>query len=156
MSHLQFDGLIYGVCIAYLQVRSPASFVVVQRWSRYAFPISVLGFLLLLLYAREMGRLSFANLIFSVWLLALAGREPIWFARSRVTYWIAVTSYSCYLIHGYAFETARRLFGDTFWPLQVAVYCAGTVLCTALFYFIVERGSLWLRELISPATRATN
>ena len=155
MSHLQFDGLIYGVCIAYLQVRSPASFAVMQRLARYAVPISLLGFVVLLLFASEMGRLVFANLIFSIWLLAIVGQEPIWIARSSVTYWIAVSSYSCYLIHGYTFETARRLFGDTAWPLQVAVYCGGTVLCTALFYYVVERGSLWLRELISPAAKPT-
>jgi peptidoglycan/LPS O-acetylase OafA/YrhL len=159
MTHVHFDPLIYGVTLAYLQVHSRPTFEALQAWGRRLFPLSLVGFVLVLVFAgnvhgdKEISRLTFANLIFAWWLLAVAGRAPIWLARSRVTYWIAVTSYSCYLIHGYAYETAKRLPSGTAWPLRWTVLVVGTVVCTAVFYFTAELGALRLRELLSPAEK---
>jgi hypothetical protein len=53
-------------------------------------------------------------------------------------------------MHGYVNEVTKRLPAQVPLAAQIAINLLGMVIFTAVFYQIFEKGSLKVRELISP------
>ena len=94
-------------------------------------------------------------------LLVLAGADTrSWFGKRRVpgAGWIALISYSLYLIHKPVYHMVDSAFGLQLQGqgmLAFLTYAAAALLAGALLYYVVERPCLRLRErmALSRSTR---
>ena len=153
MTHMRLDGLVWGVGLSYLMRSQNSVFPRLKQASKRLLPITLLVFPFLhFLLPQPLAflRITLADLIFASWTLALANEPAIRVARWRVVHWVAITSFSCYLIHGYTFETVRRISSNSSTPFLFLVSVAGVVTTTAGFYYAVEIFTLKLREKVSP------
>jgi peptidoglycan/LPS O-acetylase OafA/YrhL len=161
-SHLHSEGLILGVWLAYVFVdRQPLW----QRLRKPALPIAALPLAILvyqnfvpaqplafravvfLLYA--VGYAAWLRLLYDVrWTpTSLPGR-----ALEAIVRWVALASYSIYLVHTLMFTDVRIVVDD--WPRGIAkssTILASALIASAIFYYAVERPSIALRDrLLKP------
>ena len=149
-THLHFDGLLCGVFLAHAQRWSP-------EWTARVFrPRAATGVLAVALFAAACCcpwwlEHTVANLSFLIF-TGLATCASAWrLASFRAVHTIAATSYSAYLIHGYAY-LAYEAVGQGFpWPVRLLIAAAAAAVATGLFYYLFEKPSFWLRERICPA-----
>jgi peptidoglycan/LPS O-acetylase OafA/YrhL len=86
-------------------------------------------------------------------LVFLTGLNPGAIASSRIVKWVALASYSVYLIHPLMLHVARRISAAIpacqtwlYFPVALAL----VVGAVAAFYFAVERTSIQLRDRFAP------
>lgn len=154
---MRLDGLLAGVALATLKVFRP------QWWARLQGRANLLALAGLIVVAlaiwlfRE--RLDLLPTVIGYPLLSAglallvaagAGTQG-WLARLRIpgAGWIALASYSLYLIHKQVFHMVDSVFGTLLEGrglVAFAAYAAATLLAGALLHYSVERPFLRLRE----------
>jgi peptidoglycan/LPS O-acetylase OafA/YrhL len=158
-SHLHFEGLTLGFALAWLNASRPVWWAMASHAARW---LVIPLFALCWVGARaspEVGYIvmtSCVALLFGVLLLAVAGRRPIaGGAFAAPVRMVAITSYSVYLVHplmihiGNIINQRVDFIGNGLtllivWPALIAGFGYA-------FYYIVERGSLALRDLWAPS-----
>ena len=91
------------------------------------------------------------DLSFTVVLIAVVDRRALPFAASRAVRWIALTSYSVYMMHTLVFDLVGRTpLSRLPAVLRVLVAVAAVGAVGAAFYLAIERPSLWLRHRWAP------
>jgi len=158
-THLRLEGLVLGFWAAKLPVMNPAAWLKLKRWSSRLLPVCVVGLAILPCFSdlvRYRAGLSILAISLTGIVIFLVGRRPLWIARLAATRWIALTSYSVYLTHVLMFHIALTVLNKmssvpraTFFPLGLALTAAGGF----AFYWLIERGSLILRDRLSPRRR---
>jgi peptidoglycan/LPS O-acetylase OafA/YrhL len=157
-THLHFEGLSLGMALAWVNIFHPARWDQAGRAARWAIvPLAVIC-LAGALWSREFSYVvssSTVAALFAAVLLAVAGRRPIAGGMlAGPVRAIAVSSYSVYLIHTLIIHAGDVLQGRVlfltdramllFWPASIA---AGGY----IFYIMVERLSIALRDRIAPS-----
>jgi peptidoglycan/LPS O-acetylase OafA/YrhL len=154
------EGLILGFFAAYLPHYRPSIFAQVQQWCGKLFWPSCIILAMLPFWSEalmyQLG-LSVLAVTLCVILIALEGREPGRLARSRIVYWIAVTSYSVYLTHTLMIHLATLAVEQLGLPEYLFYVLASTaiVLTGAVFYLACERLSIAIRERVVPRRKTT-
>ncbi|QNQ07697.1 acyltransferase family protein [Sphingomonas alpina] len=161
-THLHFEGLTLGLALAWLNAYRPDLWTMARRAARWlVIPLLALCWIGTS-GSREINYVLMPSLVASLFgalLLAVAGRRPIAgraFAAPVRT--VAITSYSVYLVHplmihiGNIVNQRIGFIGDgltlfVVWPLLIVGFGYA-------FYYVVERGSLALRDLWAPSVFA--
>ncbi len=152
----RLDGLLAGVVLATAKVFRPQAW---QRMQRHANALLAAGLLLLALafwlFRDRVGlpgnALGWPVLATAMALLVFAGAgTDSVIARWKVpgAGWLALTSYSLYLVHKLVYGNVQRLAGELIegrpW-LAVLLYAVATLAAGALLHYTVERPFLRLR-----------
>ncbi len=153
-THLRLTGIATGLVGARLAVFHHSVWLRVQRHaSQIAIP-AILGGLSIRFWSQELQYYLASDCVSVTALLCLAavqGRRS-YFGPDGVVYWIANTSYSCYLTHALTFHAVRMVRSRlNLSPLQSLVACALLLfLVTAIFWFCVERSAVKARDYLVP------
>ena len=151
-THLHFDGLLYGVFLAHTRHWNPAGYSQLFR-PRWGLWITAGVLIIAACFSPWWLEHSLANLSFAI-VTGAASCAPAWrVASSRIVHAIAVTSYSAYLIHGYAYLGCEKIAAGYPVPIRAIVAVLGTAVATGVFYVLFEKPSFWLRERLCPADR---
>lgn len=154
---MRLDGLLFGVVLATIQVYRP------QLWARLqeranALLLAGLAVVAVAIYLFQERTallptvIGYPLLSLGLALLVAAGASTrSWLGRWRVpgAGWIAVASYSLYLIHKPVFRLVETAFGEQLegrGVVEFAVYAVATLAAGALLHYAVERPFLSLRD----------
>lgn len=149
-THLHFDGLLYGLFLAHMRHWNPDGYAHLFR-PRWALWMTAAVLIIAACFSPWWLEHSLANLSFAI-VTGAASCAPAWrIASSRFVHAIAVTSYSAYLIHGYAYLGCEKLAATYPIPIRAIVVVVGTAVATGVFYALFEKPSFWLRERLCPA-----
>ena len=156
-THLHAEGLILGVWLAHLFVDRPALW---QRFRPAALTLSPLPILLLAYqFAHPTQPLAFQKSVFllyalgyTAWLrlfydLRWTPRNPAARLLAATIHFLALASYSIYLLHTLLFTDIRVLLTNL--PrgsLKSTVILITTLALSTLFYYAVERPTITLRD----------
>jgi peptidoglycan/LPS O-acetylase OafA/YrhL len=151
-THLHFDGLLYGVLLAHTRHWDAELYARLFRPRRLLWMVAA-AFLVAALLSPLWLKHSLANISFAI-TTGAAACAPAWrAASSRLVHLIAATSYSAYLVHGYAYIACDSLTRSYPFLMRIAILFIGTTVATGVFYLLFEKPSFWLRERICPAAR---
>lgn len=150
-THLHFDGLLYGVFLAHARHWNPDGYTQLFR-PRLALWVTAAVLLLAACYSPWWLEHGLANLSFALVTGAASCARAWRVASTRIVHAIAVTSYSAYLIHGYAYLGCDRVAAAYPLPVRATVVVLGTAFATCMFYYLFEKPSFWLRERVCPGT----
>jgi peptidoglycan/LPS O-acetylase OafA/YrhL len=149
-THLHFDGLLCGVFLAHAQRWNPEWTTRVFRPRPAAWALAV-GLFAAACRCPWWLEHTVANLSFLVF-TGMATSAPPWrLASLRAVHAIAASSYSAYLIHGYAYLAYETVAHGFPWPVRLFMAATGTAAATGVFYVLFEKPSFWLRQRICPA-----
>ncbi len=160
-SYARLDGLLVGVAIAALSKFRPGLTRAIQQWRDWL--LLPAGLLLGSAYWLFGGSVTSAN--FATWptllfgfpilsigfgfvvMAALSPYSVLYKTESKLTYWVAIFSYSIYLIHKIVNHlVATRLQLAEPWQLIVSLLLCGGV--GSLIYFVIERPFIRLKSAI--------
>lgn len=155
-THFRFEGLLLGFTASYLRIERPEEFRLVSRASPYLIAVFGCCWLLLTLaghrWEYDFGGTAVA-LLFCSLLIFLVSRREISPKLSRLVYPVAITSYSIYLTHALsihiALEAVKKLSINpllSYFPVTLILIAS----ISTMFYFVFEKSSLVLRELLWP------
>jgi peptidoglycan/LPS O-acetylase OafA/YrhL len=159
-THLHCEGLVLGVVASAIAVLHPERWKTVQTTARYlAIPALMLFFSMAFWPIGAQYMIGYTALAF-VWVIVLAAiawQQPLPGARSSLIYWLAVSSYSIYLMHVLALHSsttlaARLHISVPIISLMMAIVLIG--MASAVFHFGVERTSILLRDRLMPRRAA--
>lgn len=156
-TYTRLDGLLAGVVLATVRVYRP------QAWARMLASANLLLVAGVMVVGMSMwlfrDRTGLVGNVFGfpvlsaglALLVAAAASSDGWIGKARVpgAGWIALASYSLYLVHKQVFHFVSTMFGAALEGRGLAafvVYAAVTLLAGALLYYGVERPFLRLRE----------
>lgn len=157
-SYNRLDGLLAGVLLAAMEIYRPGLW---SLWQRRADTVLLPGGLLLLmlsiwLFQDKTGHVAavagYPLLALAMSLLVAAGASSTGLIAKLClpgVRWLALTSYSLYLIHKAAFKLTEHWLPDGTLGhayLRFAVYAAATVVAGALLHYAVERPCLAMRD----------
>ncbi|MGN6544231.1 MAG: acyltransferase family protein [Aureliella sp.] len=155
-THLVSEGLALGVAAAFTRHYFPEQWAAMQKWASYLAAPGLVAFLSLPWWDEAAEFYVGQSLVAGcalVWLAACVEREPLPLAANRLTYAIAVASYSLYLTHTLAILIASRFAvptgsspGD---PLALICRLAMIALAGSAFYLFVERPAIQFRDYVS-------
>ena len=154
---MRLDGLLCGVVLAAIQVYRPQLWAGMQRRANLLLiaGLAVVGVAIWLFMERTAllpTVIGYPLLSMGLALLVAAGASTrSWLGRWRVpgAGWLALTSYSLYLIHKPVFHLVDTHLGTRLQGqgvLAFAVYAAATLAAGAALHYSVERPFLRLRE----------
>ncbi|UHQ25028.1 acyltransferase [Lysobacter sp. 5GHs7-4] len=154
---MRLDGLLCGVVLAAIQVYRPQLWAGMQRRANLLLVagLAVVGVAIWLFMERTAllpTVIGYPLLSMGLALLVAAGASTrSWLGRWRVpgAGWLALTSYSLYLIHKPVFHLVDTHLGTQLQGqgvLAFAVYAAATLAAGAVLHYSVERPFLRLRE----------
>ena len=162
----RLDGLLAGVVLATIQTFRPMLWQQLQaRANVLLLPSGLLIVAVAMwLFRDRVGLLptviGYPLLSLGLALLVAAGTPAQgWLARLRIpgAEWIALISYSLYLIHKVVFHLVESLLSERLAGHPVfafAVYAAATLFAGALLYYAVERPFLRLRDRLRSGSAA--
>lgn len=155
-THLVFEGLALGVAGAHTSRFFPERWSFISQLCRIislpamAIFISTIWWSDHAVYYFGQSAIAFCCL---VWLAAIEGQAPLVKAAGNLIHMIAISSYSLYLTHSLAIHAARRIarpseaiFSGIF---CLAVWVAIISIAGAVFYFLIEKRSIQLRDWVS-------
>jgi peptidoglycan/LPS O-acetylase OafA/YrhL len=161
----RLDGLLAGVMLAAWQVFRPDTW---QRWQRRANAVLIVGIglvgLAMWLFRERAGLTGNAvgwpvlSAGMALLVFAGAGRNSLigrWYVPGAG--WLALTSYSLYLIHKMAYGLVDRWLGSALEGqvvLTIMAYAVATLLAGAVLHYAVERPGLRLRTYWQRSRRA--
>ena len=157
-TYTRLDGLLAGVVLAAIQAFRPAWWRQMQeRANRFLLPAGLLITALAMWLFRDRAGLlpsvigyPLLSLGFAL-LVAVAAGTQGWLSRLRIpgVKWLALTSYSLYLIHKAVFHLVESTLPPQLLEqgvLTFAIYAVAALLGGALLYYGAERPFLRLRE----------
>lgn len=154
-THFRFEGLILGVLAAYASVHQHFRVLFRSSFRYYIFTLATLFILSIpVISSRWMyfyGLTVLAALL-SLSVLSLSWMNPLPAAKHPLTQLVACSSYSTYLIHPLVIHVSLR----TLRKLTLHPFITGTVIVLFvfvtgyLFYLVVEKGSLAIRDKFAP------
>jgi len=161
-THLRCEGLILGVWASLVCHYRPS----VWRWCQRISPAGMLAAIAWVAIASfQPVSLHYVFLYTGVvcfhffLLITVAERKPLFAGASRVTFWLAATSYSLYLTHQLAIHTVLGFLHPKS-PVQEILVLLVVALLVAvvalLFYLMVEKTSLYFRQRFTPPRAATS
>jgi peptidoglycan/LPS O-acetylase OafA/YrhL len=158
-THLYFEGLVAGVGLAWLRTFMPAAWHRLQSLAPWIVVPLTAAFVSVSLSSRGFAYVALptvAALFFAAGLAALAGKKAVVpKALLSPVRGIALSSYSLYLVHpmlihaGNEVNARSAVIGD--WITLLLVWPSFIALGGGLFYLLVERGTLALREAVVPS-----
>lgn len=155
-THLRADGLAIGFVLATVAHRRPGWLPVIDRTAAPGAVIALVAVVALEAAGGRtdyaLGGLAYAVLLGALLVVALRARAiPGLFARATTP--VAAAAYSIYLTHPLMLHVAARAYerlGLQGWIAWLAVVSALVVPAAALFYWLVERNSVLLRDRYWP------
>jgi len=164
MTHLHCEGLIAGVWLAYTFVEDPEAFARLERPARKLLPlIPAMLFVLPLWTSRgpavNLFVFTFLAVGYAAWVRVLYDLKPAIETVAgklvhRVVEGLALCSYSIYLTHTIFAEPLRGMTEN--WPrgvLRSSAVLGGELFFGVIFYFLVERVAIQLRDRILAKQR---
>ena len=154
-THIHADGLIIGVIAAAIAAHRPELWKRIKRIARWLAIPAVFLYFSFVFWPWQAQHVIGYTVLPLIWVTLLAAVEsspPVLWADSRVVYWIAISSYSTYLIHSTAMHFAEVLTGRFFsgsWLMLTAIMIPSYVVFCGLFYWFIERTTLQLRDRIT-------
>lgn len=155
-THLRFDGLAIGVLLAYLHRSGHAAWPILSRLSKILiWPLLAAVLTIPTWNSVATFYLGYAlvNVFCGCMLLALATSAPLAVARWRLTYWVALWSYSIYLSHTMIIRGYVEVLTDrpALWlPTEAPLLIALCLVAGYFGYILIERPSMVLRDRYFP------
>ena len=163
-THLRLDGLVLGFGASRLSVYAPQA---MQALARRA-PIFLAACIPALVVVRMSGALVtyvlwpfVVALAFTAIVVVAGSREPRSCAAgsfSRIVRAVALASYSAYLVHPLCIHVARLAAfraGSADWIIYWLFAPSLIATASAAFYFLCEKTSVALRDIVVPASNRT-
>uniref|UniRef100_UPI0034500EEE acyltransferase family protein n=1 Tax=Sphingomonas sp. TaxID=28214 RepID=UPI0034500EEE len=155
--HVRFESLAFGTALAWVNIYRPKLWDQAARIARWSLAPMV-GACLLLYFVSAMTQYilgpSAAAALFGTLLVAIAGRRPVVpGGLQRPVRAIAITSYSVYLIHAlmiHAGDVLKAHVPGVTDAMLLLIWPAAIALAGYVFFMVVERGTLALRDRIAP------
>lgn len=155
-THLRMEGLLLGFWASYLVTLQPRAWSIVKRVSPWVVTFCGVGLALLCFLPDPwMYRVGLTVLALGLCgvLVFMADRKPGVIIGSRWVQWVALASYSVYLVHPLMLHAARKIAVAipvwqtvAYFPIAI-VFIIGA---GAGFYFAIERTSIQLRDRWAP------
>ncbi len=158
-SHLRAEGLALGVILSRVAALHPEPWTRLTRLSRGLSVPALALFVSVAFWPRQgvyLAGLTVIPIVWAIVLAAVAGARPLPGAASRLTYGVAITSFSVYLTHSLVIHAGKVLAARvpqlTGFPLLI-IWLALIYGTGAAYYWAVEKTSLWLRDRVAPSRR---
>jgi peptidoglycan/LPS O-acetylase OafA/YrhL len=157
MTNFHCEGLILGVFLAYLYVDHPHLWLRARPLAYVAAAIPIL--LLVALWVHPTQSMKLHGAIFLYWAIGFAGWTRLFYdvewnpstavgnLIKKSIHGLALCSYSVYLLHTLFFTDIRAAL--TSWPrgpIKSMTIFLGSFLLCVLFYFLVERPTILIRD----------
>ncbi len=156
-SHLRFDGLMLGVLASYYSVYKPKFIKYISKFSNLVYILNLLFILAIPIipkYWMYKFGLTILAILFSLLISVLWEKKDLYLSSTKLIKFTAQSSYSIYLTHALVIHLVLKLskplkFNSYItWVLMIiAIYIVGY-----LFYVIVEKISLAMRDNLAPKT----
>jgi peptidoglycan/LPS O-acetylase OafA/YrhL len=163
-THLRLDGLVLGFGLSYFAIYLPGSFRKLAKWSLPFLVICILGLIAVELIGEKIQYVLMPMLIAAFFgAIVMAGvsaersaTEQSNYKASKIWYYLAVSSFSAYLVHPFVIHMARistSRVAPQYWMLYWPTVIGMIILATALFYICVEKPSISLRDGLVPVPK---
>ena len=153
-THLSFEGLAFGILLAYLHIFNED---ILERIKLLAVWVAGFGFAGIIILELQIlpSRINYTlnqflvAIIFSALLLMIRNVAIANHALRRLVFAIAVSSYSCYLVHALCLHIAVALNSQFFnghFASFFVISAAIIFFATLVFYHFVERTAIFIRD----------